>query len=72
MLVTVEHFNKLGDRVQGDLVHTKAPDKVVNFNDIFLVRLRGQQGLCKPGAVTNLFDMANLTNKLVYCFLNNR
>ena len=64
------HIDEFSDGVEGNVVHAKAPDKVVYVSDIFLMRLRSKQRLGEPGTVMNLFYVTQL-NELSNSFLHN-
>ena len=65
------HSDEFSDRVEGNIVHAKAPDKVVYVSDILLMGLVGQQRLSESGAFMNLLRMTKL-NEFCNSFLNNR
>jgi hypothetical protein len=48
----------MSDRVEGNIVYTKSPDKVVDVENVLLVRLSGKNCFKKPTPVVHLADVS--------------
>ena len=52
--------NHTCDHIKWDIINAKAPDKILNVADMFLMRFRSKQGFKQPCTIMNLSYMTNL------------
>ena len=50
--------NNASDRVEGNIVYTESPDKVIDVENVLLVRLGGENCFEKPMPVMHLADVS--------------